>query len=179
MSSAMNSGVSELWRRAAVWIAGTLLVSVAGVTMVMQSEDVRLTAYPDPATGGKPWTICWGHTGPEVYRGLTVTIDQCKVWLQQDLKKAQGIITSSVRVPLRQGEMDAYASFVFNVGGGNWRSSTLLRKLNAGDHFGACNELPRWVYANRMEMRGLKKRRTEEQAVCIKGLQGVNYVYRP
>ncbi|WPJ54342.1 hypothetical protein RCIP0075_00020 [Klebsiella phage RCIP0075] len=176
MSIAMNTGVSELWRKAAVWISGFLLVSVGGVTMVMQSEDVRTTAYPDPATKGAPWTICWGHTGPEVHKGLTVSIDQCRVWLRDDLKKAQDVITRSVRVPLRQGEMDAYASFVFNVGGGNWRSSTLLRKLNAGDHFGACNELPRWIYANRMEMKGLRKRRTEERDVC---LSGGAYVYRP
>lgn len=176
MSIATNTGVSELWRKAALWIASTLLVSVAGVTMVMKSEDVRLTAYPDPATKAEPWTICWGHTGPEVRPGMTVTLDQCKVWLREDLKKAQDIITKSTKVPLRQGEMDAYASFVFNVGGGNWRSSTLLRKLNAGDHFGACNELPRWVYANRMEMKGLRKRRTEERDVC---LSGGAYVYRP
>lgn len=176
MSIATNTGVSELWRKAAVWIASTLLVSVAGVTMVMKSEDVRLTAYPDPATKAAPWTICWGHTGPEVYKGLTVTLEQCRIWLREDLKKAQDIITKSTKVPLRQGEMDAYASFVFNVGGGNWRSSTLLRKLNAGDHFGACNELPRWIYANRMEMKGLRKRRTEERDVC---LSGGAHVHRP
>lgn len=176
MSNASTNPLTELWRKLATKVAVGLLVTVGGVTAVMTHEDLRLTAYPDPATGGAPWTICWGHTGPEVYPGLTVTREQCQVWLQQDLKKAQDVVTRTVKVPLRSGEMDAYVSFVFNVGGGNWRASTLLRKLNAGDHFGACNELPRWIYANKREMNGLKKRRYDEQKLC---LSGGPYVYRP
>lgn len=174
MSQTTTAG-SDLKKRLTLWVSG-LLLSAAGVTAVVTSEGLKYEAYPDPATGAAPWTICYGHTGPEVYRGLKVSHTQCEKWLAADLKIAQDIVTRSVRVPLQQGEVDAYTSFVFNVGGGNWRSSTLLRLLNQGKRKEACDQLPRWVYANKREMNGLKKRRYEERAIC---LSGGPYVYRP
>lgn len=177
MSMATNPAAGELRARILKWVLGTvLLVSGAGVAGVAHHEALRLKAYPDPATGGAPWTICYGHTGPEVKPGMMVNPDQCDRWLAQDLLKAQRTITSTVKVPLTQGEMDAYVSFVFNVGGGNWRDSTLLILLNQGKRKEACDQLPRWVYANKKEMRGLKTRRYEERAVC---LSGGAYVHRP
>lgn len=174
--SPMNSATSDLRSRILKWVVGTLLVSAGGVAAVAQHEALRFTAYPDPATGGKPWTICYGHTGPEVVPGLTVSKAQCEKWLAEDLMKAQRVVTSTVKVPLTQGEVDAYVSFVFNVGGGNWRSSTLLRLLNQGKRKEACDQLPRWIYADKRVLNGLKVRRYEERAVC---LSGGAYVHRP
>lgn len=173
--SMTNSDTSDLRKRVGKWVAG-LLISAAGLAAVVNSEGLRLEAYPDPATGGKPWTICYGHTGPEVKPGLQVTKDQCEKWLGEDLKKAQDVVTRTVKVPIQQGEMDAYTSFVFNVGEANWRSSTLLQLLNKNDRIAACNQLPRWIYADKKVLAGLRTRRYEERAMCLRG--GV-YVHNP
>lgn len=61
----------------------------------------------------------------------------------------------------------ALISFVYNVGAGNVQSSTLLKKLNSGDHLGACQQLTRWVYAQKIKLQGLVKRRTEELDWCM------------
>ncbi len=174
--SIVTTGVSELRNRLLAWVAGGLMISAAGVGAIVGHESLRFTSYPDPGTGGAPWTICYGHTGPEVKPGMTVSRSQCERWLSEDLKKAESVIRATVKVPLQQGEVDAYTSFIFNVGGGNWRSSTLLKKLNAGDRKGACDQLPRWIYADKRVLNGLKKRRYDERAVC---LSGGAYVYRP
>lgn len=169
-------GVSKdtLWGRSIVALGG-LLVSAAGVLAVADHEALRLTAYPDPATKGAPWSICYGHTGPEVHKGLTVTRVQCDKWLAQDLKVAETVVLRTAKVRMQQGELDAYTSFVYNVGAGNWNSSTLLRKLNKGDRKGACDELPRWVYANKIRMEGLARRRYAERATCLSGGKYVDH----
>ena len=64
----------------------------------------------------------------------------------------------------------ALGSFVYNVGAGNFQSSTLLRKAKAGDLVGACNELPRWVYAKGQKLNGLVRRREAERQLCLEGL---------
>lgn len=155
--------------------AGSLL-SLAGLAHIATSEGLYVTAYPDPATRGDPWTICFGHTGPEVRRGLTVSYDQCLVWLQQDTLKAERVVRQHVRVPLRQGQYDAYTSFVFNVGPDRFRKSTMLRLVNSGAWQASCHEFPKWRYANKMVMEGLVTRRTVEEGMCLKAGP---YVYRP
>ncbi|UYA98829.1 endolysin [Xanthomonas phage vB_Xar_IVIA-DoCa7] len=157
-------------------LAAASLLSMAGLLHIMDSEGLRLKAYADPATGGAPWTICWGHTGPEVYPGLVVTRDQCEVWLREDTLKAEAIVKKAIKRPIRQGEYDAMVSFTFNVGGGNLRSSTLLRKFNQGDRVGSCHQYPHWKYANKMILEGLVTRRFKERDMCL--LKGP-YIYDP
>lgn len=158
---------SPLRKRLLVALAGTLL-SASGITLVATHEGQSFSAYPDPARGWALPTICRGHTGSDVYRGLTVTQDQCDVWFAQDLKRAERGVQALVRVPLMQGEYDAYTSFVFNLGAKRFADSTMLDKLNKGDHKGACNEFPRWKYANGMVLQGIVVRRTAEQTECHK-----------
>ena len=148
----------------AVVVAG--LLSLGGLTFIQSTEALRYTAYPDPGTGGEPWTICWGHTGPEVVKGLTVSRKQCEAWLRADTGKAEAAVQSLVTYPLKQGQYDALVSFTFNTGVENLRKSTLLRLTNQGEWLKSCDEYPRWVYANRKEMRGLKVRRYEERRMC-------------
>lgn len=152
---------------AALLIGVGSLVSVGGYIHVQQSEGLSYVAYPDPGTGGKPWTICYGHTGPEVYPGLKVDQAQCDKWLAEDIADAEYHLKRLVKISLTQGEYDAYVSFIFNVGPYNFAQSTMLRKLNAGDRVGACKEFPRWVYANKKVLNGLKVRRYEEQRMCL------------
>lgn len=171
--AAGNDSNKGLWAKGII-AAGGLLLSAAGVVAVSNHEGLRYAAYPDPATGAAPWTICYGHTGPEVKPGMVVKQAQCDKWLAQDMRKAQDIVLSTVKVRIQQGELDAYVSFVYNVGGGNWRSSTMLRLLNQGKRKDACDQFPRWVYANKIKMEGLATRRYEERATCLKGGAYVN-----
>lgn len=68
-----------------------------------------------------------------------------------------------VTVPLTQGQFDALVDFAYNAGAQNLRTSTLLRKLNAGDYQGAADEFARWVNGGGHELPGLVKRRALER----------------
>ena len=76
----------------------------------------------------------------------------------------------SAQVALPEPPRAALASFVYNVGEGNFARSTLLRKLNQGDLRGACHELSRWVYAGGRKLNGLVSRRATERELCLAGL---------
>lgn len=154
---------------------GATYLSQSGIENTAKHEGLRLVAYPDPGTGGAPWTICYGHT-KGVKRGDRATVEQCERWLAEDLLEAERHVQRLVRVPLRQGEYDAYVSLVFNAGPGNFQSSTMLRLLNSGNWHAACNQFPRWIYANKRILNGLRTRRLEEQAIC---LRDGPYVYYP
>jgi lysozyme len=131
--------------------------------VVMHFEGLRTAAYSDPV--GIP-TICWGHTGAEVKLGQKKSSDACKDLLTADLITANRAIDACVTVPLTANQRGAFASFTFNVGGGKFCRSSLLKKLNAGDTAGACAELSRWVYAGGEKLPGLVRRRAAERALC-------------
>ena len=134
-----------------------------GISLIKQFEGCRLNAYPDPATGGAPWTIGYGHTGNDVRPGMVWTQVQADSALISDLAQCERAISRLVKVTLTQNQFDAIVSFVFNVGSGNLQSSTLLRKLNSGDYRGAAEEFPRWNKAAGKVMAGLTKRRAAER----------------
>jgi lysozyme len=137
-------------------------ISEAGIDAIAQREGERLTAYPDPATGGEPWTIGVGHTG-SVEQGDTITQDESRAFLAADLATAEAAINRGVKVPISQNEFDALCSFTFNVGVANFMTSTLLRLLNIGDHKDAANEFPKWNRAAGKIMAGLVTRRAGER----------------
>jgi lysozyme len=141
-----------------------------GLHLTEQFEGCRLTAYPDPATGGDPWTIGYGHTGSDVHQGLTITQEQAEELLAQDVKKAAANVNSHVTTQITQEEFDALVDFAFNCGCGNLDSSTLLKKLNAGDHEGAAQEFLKWDMAGGHHMAGLLRRRQAEATLFISKL---------
>lgn len=135
--------------------------------LVQRFESCRLQAYPDPATGGDPWTIGWGSTGDDVTPGTLWTQQECDDRLLAGLRRCGEQIDALVRVHLEPHEMAALASFVYNVGIGNFRGSTLLRLLNAGDRKGAANQFLRWNRAAGRVLRGLTIRRAAERALFV------------
>jgi lysozyme len=137
------------------------MISERGLAIIREFEGLRLKAYPDPASGGDPWTIGYGHT-LDVEPGDTCTLEEAEQWLLDDCADAEVAILRHVKVPLSQGQLDALISFVFNLGAGNFAKSTLLRKLNAGDYVGAWQEFPRWNKAAGKVMPGLSRRRAAE-----------------
>lgn len=135
--------------------------SDAGIELIKQFEGLRLRAYPDPATGGDPWTIGYGST-TDVEPGDVVTPEGAERRLREDLQEAEDAVAALVTVPLNDNQHAALVSFVFNLGYGNFNSSTLLRKINACNYSGAKQEFKRWVYGNSRVMAGLERRRKAE-----------------
>lgn len=140
-----------------------LVKKFEGLHKVTEDGDVR--AYRCPA--GK-WTIGYGHTRG-VKSGLRVSVDECEKLLMEDLHEAGNAVRSAVSVPLSQHQYDALVSFVFNLGAGNFRSSTLLKKLNKGLYEEIPAQILRWnkarVDGQLTELRGLTRRRTAEAAL--------------
>jgi lysozyme len=140
-------------------------VSPNGIALTESMEGLSLTSYPDPGTGAEPWTIGYGHTGPGVTPGMTITQAQAQAFLQEDLARAAQAVNGLVHVVLNQNQFDALCDFVFNVGAGNFRSSTLLRLLNAGNYAGAANQFAVWNLAGGRVLPGLVTRRAAEAAL--------------
>lgn len=136
-----------------------------GITVLKYFENCSLSAYPDPATGGAPWTIGWGHTGPEVVRGLVWTQVKADAQLLTDLAEREMAVSCAVTSRINQGQFDALAVFTYNLGIGNLQSSTLLRLVNADDMVSAIAQFPRWNRAAGKPMRGLTRRRAAEAAL--------------
>lgn len=148
-------------------IAASAAATISIATAVVSTyEGISKTAYLDPV--GIP-TICYGHT-KTAHLGQVKTDAQCEELLSKDILIAIADVESRVTVPLTVERRAALVDFVFNAGGKNFASSTLLKKLNAGDTAGACREFDRWVYAKGVKLPGLVKRRAEERELCEVGL---------
>jgi len=141
-----------------------------GLHLTEQFEGCKLTAYPDPATGGDPWTIGYGHTGADVHPGLTITQEQAETLLLKDIQKAAADVNAKVTKDITQPEFDALVDFTFNCGAGNFNNSTLLKKINAGDFDGAAHEFEKWDMAAGKHMAGLLRRRHAEAQEFISGI---------
>jgi len=152
-------------------IGAGMTISMAGLLSLAGHEGIKNHSYPDPAHGWAVPTVCVGHTRT-ARPGQWRSDKECLDLLREDAEAAAQVVLSA-GVPLTQGELDAYISFVFNVGSGNWSTSTLLRKLQAGDRHGACKELLRWTRANGVELDGLAARRAAEYALCKRDLPSV------
>lgn len=140
-----------------------------GIYLMHKYESCKLTAYPDPATGGAPWTIGWGHTGPEVKPGMKITQEQADAMFAGRLAREfePGVVKALAGAEVKQCEFDALVCFAYNVGLANLRSSTLLRKYRAGDIAGAANEFLRWDKAEGKRMLGLYRRRVSERSLFL------------
>lgn len=148
-------------------LAGALAVSTAALGFIAGHEGTRLSAYLDPV--GIP-TICNGHT-TGVQLGQRATFEQCNRLLALDASTAGQAVARCTHVAISQAQYDALVSFVFNVGGHAYCQSTLARKLNAGDCWGAGAQFDRWVYARGQRLPGLVKRRAGERTMFESGCE--------
>jgi len=147
-----------------------------GVLVAHNFESCKLEAYPDPGSkDGNPWTIGWGHTGPEVAKGLVWTQDQADAAFLVDVRSSEMAVNGAVKVPLSQGQFDALVDFTYNLGAGRLNSSTLLKLLNDGDYAGAANQFARWNKNDGKVMRGLTRRRAAEAAL-FRGMNGASAI---
>lgn len=142
-------------------------VSQEGIDLIKNFEKCKLEAYPDPGTGGVPWTIGYGHTAG-VVEGMTCTQEQADQMLADDVAKVAGQVNSLLKIKVNQNQFDALVSFAYNAGAGALASSTLLRLVNAGDFGGAADQFPRWVHGGGGgTLPGLVRRRAAERSLFM------------
>ena len=140
-------------------------VSPRGRTLIQKFEGLRLTAYQDMVG---VWTIGYGHTGPDVKAGMTITLQQAEQLLINDLARFEKGVNALVQTPISQNQFDALVSFSYNLGLGSLQQSTLLRLLNAGNFQAAADQFPRWDHAGGKKVAGLTARRAAERQIFLK-----------
>jgi lysozyme len=130
-----------------------------GLALTKSFEGLHLEAYRD-CTG--VWTIGYGHTGPTLAAGQTISELEAEELLRADLAEAEACVNRGVQSVISQNQFDAMVDFCFNAGRGNFLNSTLLRKLNSGDVEGAAAQFALWVHAGGEVVTGLVRRRKAE-----------------
>lgn len=140
--------------------------SSIGRKLIQSFEGYRSEAYLCPAG---VWTIGYGHT-KDVKQGDTCTKEEADIFLQEDLKTAEDAVNAQ-NLKIGQLQFDALVSFVFNVGTANFNKSTLLKMLkkDTSASYALETEWKKWKYANKVELKGLVRRRAAEYALYKKG----------
>ena len=139
-----------------------------GIALIKQFEGCKLTAYQDSVG---VWTIGYGWTQPvdgkTIRAGMTIKQETAECLLKTGLVSYENDVSRLVKVGLTQGQFDALVSFAYNLGGRSLSTSTLLRRLNAGDYAGAADEFLRWNKAGGKVLNGLTRRREAERALFL------------
>ncbi len=160
MSPALRKSVIAALSGGAMTIAVALLGGPDGL------EGRQYLPYQDVAG---IWTVCDGHTGPDIIKGRRYSDAECDALLATDLAPVKQAVDAAVKVPVKDTTRAALYSFTYNVGTTAFRHSSVLRKLNAGDTPGACQALRQWIYAGNRVWKGLMRRREIETDVCTWG----------
>jgi lysozyme len=136
-------------------------MNMSALDLAKQFEGCILTAYQDIAG---VWTIGYGHVGKDVYPGLVWTQDQAEDALLHDINAARALL-EMYSPNLANGTLDALTDFVYNLGIGNYRTSTLCQLVNAQNWAAAKVEILKWDHSNGKVVPGLLTRREAEAAL--------------
>jgi lysozyme len=145
---------------------GSKHINGEGFKLLTAFEGCELTAYDD---GGGVLTIGYGHTGGDVYQGLTISQTKAEEFLSGDLEKFESYVEDAVEVQLNDNQFSALVCFCFNVGPGTggFGDSTLLRLLNEGNYQEAANQFPVWNKVDGEPWLGLTRRRLAERSLFL------------
>lgn len=138
-----------------------------GLQIIKEREGLYLEKYLDDNDG---WTVGWGHLikGNEPFDCDVITIEQAEWLIRYDVKWAEArVAITCLHVPLTDNQFSALVSFVFNIGIAQFRTSTLLKKLKAGDYQGAADQFSRWKYDDGEVTQGLVIRRAKERSLFL------------
>jgi lysozyme len=143
-----------------------------GIALIKAHEGLRLKAYPDPASGGEPWTIGYGTTSSagvgKITKGMIISQAEAESMLRRSLLiYERGVVKALTRTPT-QNQFDALVSFAYNVGVPAMSKSSIVRHFNAGDIRKAADSFLLWNKAAGKIMPGLTRRRSEERALFLK-----------
>jgi lysozyme len=152
---------------------GKFAITFEDTRLIREFEGHHLTAYPDPATNGDPWTISYGITGSWVKKGVVITQEESDKRFMEYIQVFCADLDSLLKVECTKNQYIAMLSLLWNIGKGNMGKSTLIKKVNAKDFKGAAEEFLRWDKAAGKVMRGLTRRREAERAVFLKGANNV------
>lgn len=144
-------------------------LAAAVVAVVGGFEGLRLNAYPDPATKGPPWTVCYGST-LGVKKGDSHTLAECKAMLVKDLEIYAVGIERCVTAPLPDRRYVALVSFAYNLGVSAACKSSVIRLINEGKTQQGCDYLLKYNRAVGIVFPGLTKRRQKERELCVADL---------
>ena len=133
-------------------------ISQEGLSLIKKFEGCRLEAY---YCSGGVLTIGYGHTGG-VKESDTITQEEAEKLLRADVFKFEEYVEDNVMVELDQSQFDALVAWTFNLGPGNLRESTMLKKLNNADYESVPFEMRRWNKAGGKTLDGLIRRRNAE-----------------
>lgn len=156
-------------------VAATFGAALALTSPLLEEvEGIRYKPYRDIAG---IWTVCHGITGKDVIIGKTYTRRECDALLAKHIDIAKREVDKQVKTEIPDTMRAALYSFTFNAGTGAFRKSTLLKKVNRGELWSACDELWNWTYyynpktGRKEKSRGLKNRRAVEYKYCTKELK--------
>ena len=131
------------------------------IQKLKEFEGLRLVAYK-PTKAERWWTIGYGHSAGDVRAGMRITEEKAEELLKRDLYYVEKFVNGIPKVQT-QGQFDALVSFAYNVGVGNLKRSTLLKKIM---HDAPTAEIQRefmkWVYSGGKKLGGLVTRRQWE-----------------
>ena len=134
-----------------------------GKNLIKEAEGLRLDAYKCPA--GVP-TIGWGHT-KRVKMGQHITVQQAEDLLVEDIAPIDRLL-NALKINFRQEQFDALVSWIFNLGAGNFKSSTMYKLILADARDEEITDsLIRWTYSGKQQLPGLMKRRVAEANLFI------------
>lgn len=145
-----------------------MIVSKNGLDLIKEFESFKSKPYLCPSQKA---TIGFGSTyypdGKKVtLQDKEITEEKAFEILEYIANKDFGSnINKVVKVPLNQNQFDALVSFAYNIGNGNFNSSTLLRWLNQGNYKEASIQLLRWDKSKGIVLNGLTKRRKAEKTL--------------
>ena len=133
-------------------------ISLEGLSLIKKFEGLRLKAYMCSAN---VLTIGYGHTGG-VKETDKITLEEADSLLKKDIAKFEEYVSDNVMVKLNQSQFDALVAWTFNLGPGNLRESTMLKKLNNQEYESVPFEMRRWNKAGGKTLDGLIRRREAE-----------------
>jgi len=158
-----------------------LKLTKAGANLILHFEGMLKKCGPDLYQAYKcpagVWTIGAGtthHGGHKFDASSRWTSKQCHEAFLADMATFEAAVRRLVRVPLTDYQFDALVSFTYNCGEGNLAKSTLLKRVNAGDHAGAAKEFHKWNKGGGKVLAGLTRRRASE-SLLYQGIPDVDY----
>ncbi len=138
-------------------------ISEKGLSLIKKFEGLVLKTYKCSAGVD---TIGYGHTKTAKPK-MVITEAKASELLLEDIRESELAVNRLVKVPLTQNQFDALVCFVFNVGSGNFNSSTLLKQLNQKMYKEAADQLLRWNKAGGKALPGLTRRREAERELFL------------
>lgn len=141
-------------------------ISIQGIELIKKFESCRLQAYKAVPTE-KYFSIGWGHYGADVKPNMVITQALAEQYLKDDIKPIQTLL-NGMGINYKQNQFDALVSWIFNLGAGNFNSSTLKKYIVANkSDVEIADQIVRWVNAGGKPLLGLKRRRIAEANMFV------------